>query len=687
MVSTLMQRLTIPSFATPFTYCLPSSRRRAHDRSDVPRGVEPGPAPSFRFFFTNMRSTDREESRRLLSGQNNHGDDGGDEYRGGASWRRSRVSYDSDAISLLSDIADQDGARRGGAAASRRRRLARQQQRSRQRGCLGIGDVASSILACGLFGRVKRPTDHDGDDGDEGRWPTTRGAEREPLEDEGRSRHARSQSQDSQAISETGESRMGPQSGEEDAGSLGDDAIARLADSGGESEGIAQSTADGAPAQPDEGYYSEEIAYQQAKEEAELAAAEETVVAKARQRAERKAAKQRLIDLQKEHRSKWATEAEAEAAAGGFGFVEEADEQSQYEQSQWDQPAELPHRHGDDYHTRYEDYIGQGEQGHRLQAEYGQLRDEGNSQELQTVVQHHYYYDEAQEAQRSFEDEAMHGAFSAHLSPLPALPSLGEAEARELSGATQEPEEASNEEDDADIAGLGLSKRRRKSSKTKGLATSSNSGSYRDMRNNFGGSQSSGGSQSRYTSLSGGERRMFSETTTADYRATSSSSSSGSAKPKYLSPHLRSAGNTCPLASPRALSASVVSASSSSCSSSDPTMSAKPSYRNRPRRQQRSRSRSTNSSSAGGGSGRSTTRIVDTTATQWAPRSVRTAGNDCGRAESGQTSPSASATSTLGTLLDDVDEEERHRPRADAVVGGFDDSSDAINVYATRDEE
>lgn len=672
--STSSSRIGESSWTAPLTACIPGNRshnaymaRRSGNDNVVVNADDrvSGSAPSFLSFFSSSRSGREDERQGLLSNESNVNDDDENPRR-----RHSRAAFDdSDAISMLSDIADRDGRFRGdGGAAAKRRRAARR-QRSRQSGFLGMGDVASQLLACGLFGRPKKSIaaerwSHGAADGGDHR-PHTLLAERE--EDEGfegeqeQERvhgHARTQSQDSQATSDAG-SFVGidrpPESGEEDAGSLGDDAIAKI---GCESEGEADleeatehsnpSNGDGqkpGEAMPEhdtakereeeEAESAAKIAAQQAQEEADLAAAEEAAIAKARRKAERKAAKQGLAQLRSQgsHRSKWATEAEAEAAAGGFGFADFDEEQvpefSHQDEAQWHSPHPV-----EDYNAYGEPYQGYDSQA---MESYGELQHPQQPDGNYTPEVHHHYY---------YENEASTGNDGREqgLPSITTLPPLSPpSQAKEGETNTQTPV-SDEDEDDADIAGLGLSSRTRRGSKQAGSGNGSNSS--RRARRYKGGSQSSSGSQSRHSSSTGGNRYMMSS-----HRDPEQASSSSGTRDKYLSPNL---GGAHPLSSSSGGTTATMSSSSASSSAT------KPSYRDRPRRHERTGSRSTNSSASG-------TRIVDGSATT-RHRGAALVG---GGSEVDRDRDSVASSRTLG-MVDEISEEERQR-RADAAAGGFDD--------------
>ncbi|CAO1618919.1 unnamed protein product [Sympodiomycopsis kandeliae] len=370
------------------------------------------------------------------------------------------ASYDdSDAISLLSNIASRDAQSK-----SRRRRRARIRklnQRSRQSGLLGLGDLASTLLACGLFGR--RGQEESSDD----EQPQQRG-------------HNRTQSQDSiNTITSTDSIADRHNSGEEDAGSLAEDTIARLGQQEQQQEDVVE-----------RGPTEEEVAQQQAKEEEALAAQEEEALEKARRKAERKALRKQQQQNERDAR--------AEAAAGGFddddhqqyhGYshgYHDGQEQQYHEQMYRDQEG-----YGD-WHAPQEDYYAHPHAHHGNEASYDD----------QPVIHHHHYYTEEEaEPPSTLSPSALTSPPVFSPSALPALPSPSEHEEATLKG------EEVDEEDEADMAGLGLGRRRSKKGASAGAGT---------------GSQGSG-SQSRHSYTQ---------------RATARSNSSMSDSKKYLSPSL-----------------------------------------------------------------------------------------------------------------------------------------------------
>ncbi|GAC76813.1 hypothetical protein PANT_22d00203 [Moesziomyces antarcticus T-34] len=421
---------------------------------------------------------------------------------------------DSDAISLLSNIADRDS-RRGGSAAARRRARARARAHDRTCGTVWFDlEDWGRAMSCGLFGRGNR------DANDSGRQRAasigsvmSRGARRSNHASSSgsvvaTSRHSRSLSD---ASTDSGASLSGPgfaESIDEDAGMLDDQAIARF----GRSEGASTSDEErqrGSPAEAqtkaeaeaelkakaeaearaqaeaeeqakaerqkalDEEAArlkkeAEEESERQKQEEARLAAAEEAAIAKARRKAERKAAKAGLLKLQQETHAaqRWRTEAEAEAAAGGFSFAEsdadqrmaEGDEPQAYAQQQYG------------YDGGFEDERGMHE------GEYDQYGDAEEPEGYYTVEErgpggvvhhHHYYhapptgYTEGDQYSLSTEFAPAAGAF---------IPDVSAAE-------PDVSHEKPQSEDEADIAGLSFGRKKGPRRGDSGSASGSRSGS------------------------------------------------------------------------------------------------------------------------------------------------------------------------------------------------------------------
>jgi hypothetical protein len=305
---------------------------------------------------------------------------------------------------------------------------------------------------------------------------------------------------------------------------------------------------------------AEEAAALAAQQEADAAAAEAealeaAALAKERRRAERRAARAALAAVRDEGgRSRYQTEAEAEAAAGGFEFADAPEQPDEYPgsygahasrrapQEHWGL-ASGPEGYGYEQNGYEHDEYGQyrdSRQQHFYDAQYEAGNGHFQPQELpQEVVHHHHYYHEPPSAGSEPEP-------TSYLSP-PALPALPSPIVGEDESLNREVEE---DEEDADIAGLGFSKRRAPRS---GAA--------------FGGSRSAG---------SGGSG--------------SQSRASGSATgPRYqVSPSFAFGG------APLSDDARIRSADGSNEGGS--SAAGRPSYRDRPRRHERRDSRSTTSS-------------------------------------------------------------------------------------------
>jgi len=371
---------------------------------------------------------------------------------------------DSDAISLLSNIADSDSRR----IRSRNRRRIR-----------SGGGISGHLLACGLFGRSKSQIQN---------RQVTRGNV---------NRNSREEESGNESDGGTSAFREG-ESGDEDAGMLPDAAIAKLGSQDEESETVPSSSnsstssstvkskskskqrkeAEAIKRQEEEAEAAALEDQRLAEEETRLAAEEEAAIAKARRKAERRAAKAGLLKVQNEAEARrnqaWRTEAGAEAAAGGFGFAEEQGDQQEgyYDYNQGDGYGEYnPEEH---YHQGEGDY-GRYEEGYNHQPP--QYEQEG------IVHHHHHYYAPSPEQDQP---SNLNLAGPSNLLPptgfpnLPALPSPTGNEEADLDETTLQPQE--EDEEEADIAGLSFGKKKRKGRAESG----SNS--------NGGGSNSRGGS-------------------------------------------------------------------------------------------------------------------------------------------------------------------------------------------------
>ncbi|SNX83020.1 uncharacterized protein MEPE_01726 [Melanopsichium pennsylvanicum] len=460
---------------------------------------------------------------------------------------------DSDAISLLSNIANRDS-RRGRTSAAARRR-ARARARTQRRTCTTLFfDLEDGFraLSCGLLGSNAAGSDADAPGTQRAasiRSVMSRGARGSNLNQASSSgvvrvrRHSRSLSD---ASTDSGGSLVSSgfaESCDQDAGMLDDTDIARFgqptsqaASSSHALDATAASTmnakaeaeakaknenekarkkaeveeeAEKAKQEAAERQKALELeaarlkaeaeaeATLQAEEEARLAAAEEAAIAKARRKAERKAAKAGLLKLQHETqtaRSKgWRTEAEAEAAAGGFGLAD-AEEEGVAEQYEG--------RHFGDYNDGLplEHELDQGEYGQYGDAEeasgddYTTIEERGSGQ----VVHHHHYYHAApQYGPEQFSYLSPHSGVGV-LSDAPPL------DHQHNLGAQNQPEPVADadktvSEDEADIAGLsfGRKKSRRRRGDNDGSISGSRSGTGLTPRlvpSHTTGGSSSGGS-------------------------------------------------------------------------------------------------------------------------------------------------------------------------------------------------
>jgi len=383
---------------------------------------------------------------------------------------------DSDAISLLSNIRDRS---------RRRSRSSRRREEWSKR---------AAVVGCGLFGRPK---------GQIARREVTGG-------DVLRAQHRRSASEDSAAsiasydnsgpaLSASGSFTGAQESGDEDAGMLGDEDIAEISQSrdddvegqSGEAQGDVPSVHISAAEEESEEQReakeraaikakldrdAEEYAKTQAEdaaklaaEEEALAAEEEAAIAKAKRKAERRAIKEGLIKVRNEsQRERRRTEAEAEAAAGGFDFAEEHPREYDYRQEE-DPPR---------YAMTHEEEYGYHDQ--QMQDEYPQQPE---------IVHHHHYYHKPQPEEEVYDDSLLSPNF--RIQELPSFPSAGQ----DTKETTFE-----EDEDDADIAGITFSKSK-KSRPRGGEGGSQTHSNGRSAGSGSGSRQSgsaSGQGQSRY---------------------------------------------------------------------------------------------------------------------------------------------------------------------------------------------
>lgn len=352
---------------------------------------------------------------------------------------------DSDAISLLSNIADRDSRTGSSAAAAPRRARALHRSEGRTCGML-MFDLQSlgQTLSCGLLGRPRRePTRRTRADsfGSVIRGGSSSG--RHSSNAPNRSRAVSDASaDDSTSIFGTGRA----DSGDEDAGMLDDTVIARFGHTPNPSTSdppMPQESAESAEAEAKRKAVLQEEAQRaaaeaeaealaQKQEEERLAAEEEAAVLKARRKAERKAAKQGLIQNSTPTKS-WRTEAEAEAAAGGFGFAEDGDEDESAfsQQPYYDEPLD-DYEHPYDEEREYSQYDDAEENDGFVYSEQGP----GG------VVHHHHYY---------------------HPAPAPVEPYDFSATPTVSDANVEVPAEAVPSEDEADIAGLSFGRKKSRS--------------------------------------------------------------------------------------------------------------------------------------------------------------------------------------------------------------------------------
>lgn len=403
---------------------------------------------------------------------------------------------DSDAISLLSNIADRDS-RRGGSAARRR---ARARARAQGRTCgtfwLALEEFIPS-MSCGLLGRRK-------DNDEEQR--RQRAASIGSVMSRGRRSHAGEEgvgaSRHSRSLSDASTDSAGSLAGsgfaesvDADAGMLDDRDIARFgqpstsstaadeadpsaatstskATAEEEAEAKAQAGAAEADAQAERQkaleaeatrlqQEAEAEAQRQRKEEARLAAEEEAAIAKARRKAERKAAKAGLLKLQQETQAaqRWRTEAEAEAAAGGFGLAD-ADEDESYDQDAQQHFNYQDAEYGIDEEMREGDYELYGDAEEGQDGYYATVQEQGPG----GVVHHHHYYHAAPPVD---EEEVFE-----YRPSLPPVQFDGPVES-----TTEQPGDKAISEDEADIAGLSFGRKKSRSHHNDTNSAGSRSGS------------------------------------------------------------------------------------------------------------------------------------------------------------------------------------------------------------------
>ncbi|SAM81101.1 uncharacterized protein UBRO_02741 [Ustilago bromivora] len=460
---------------------------------------------------------------------------------------------DSDAISLLSNIADRDSRQDGSSAAARRRARARSRAQGRTCGTLFFDlEDWGRAMSCGLLGRIGKNDEAGG----AGRQRAasigsvlSRGARRNNHPANSSAIHATSRH--SRSVSDASTDSAGSLLGsgfdiDADAGILDDQAIARFDQPSSDAEAEAEAAAAKAKAEAEAKAREEEAKaraerqkaidaearrlqqeaeaefQRQKDEEARLAAEEEAAIAKARHKAERKAeckaeckaAKAGLFKLQQETQTaqRWRAEAEAEAAAGGFGLADvEGEEQyaEEFEQAEF--------RYEEGQHGAKYDQYGDAKEGAEGEGYYATVEEHGPGG---VVHHHHYYHAPSRPAEEQY----------GFLSPNPLIETSTQAAPEEDTHADK-----TGSEDEADIAGLSFGRKKLKSRNKDGSA----------------GSRSGGGLTAR----------AFPHTTTGG------SSSGGSAS-----------GHRVP-----------TSASSSSAG--------RPNYRDKPRRHERTSSKSSNSSS------------------------------------------------------------------------------------------
>lgn len=505
---------------------------------------------------------------------------------------------DSDAISLLSNIADRD-ARRGGSAGARRRARARARAKAQGRMCgtfwFDLEDWGRA-MSCGLLGR-----DGENEDIAEARRQRaasigsvmSRGARRNHTESStapsvATSRHSRS-------LSDTSTDSAGSLAGsgfaevDADAGMLDDGEIARFgqpttsaadteakaqaqaasaaaesntqaqaqaqaqahadADAEAEAETLARARARTQEAQRQAAaerqqaleaeaarlsIEAEAEAQRQKDEEARLAAEEEAAIAKARRKAQRKAAKAGLLQLQQETKAAQRWRTEAEAEAAAGGFAFTDADRDEVEYGAYAQ-----------HHSDYADFRGEQEVQSAEYDQYGDVEqvDRYYAATVEErgaggVVHHHHYYHTTPPVAE--EDEFHY--------PLPSS-TYNDAETvkheSESSATAAVADQVS--EDEADIAGLSFG--RKKTRRDQGGSAGSRSGSGLRPAYTAGGS-SSGGSGSGLraaptsASSSSGSRAAYRDRPRRHER-TNSTSSSGLLSHHSSNPlHARTAPST-----------------------------------------------------------------------------------------------------------------------------------------------
>ncbi|SPC67139.1 uncharacterized protein UHOD_02741 [Ustilago sp. UG-2017b] len=416
---------------------------------------------------------------------------------------------DSDAISLLSNIADRDSRRGGSSAAARRRARARSRAQGRTCGTLFFDlEDWGRAMSCGLLGRNGKNDDAGG----AGRQRAasigsvlSRGARRNNQPANSSAIHATSRH--SRSVSDASTDSAGSLLGsgfdiDADAGMLDDQAIARFGQPSSDAEAEAEAAAAKAKTEAKAKAREEEEAkaraerqkainaearrlqqeteaesQRQKEEEARLAAEEEAAIAKARRKAERKAAKAGLFKLQQETQTaqRWRTEAEAEAAAGGFGLADvEGEEQyaEEFEQAEF--------RYEEGQHGAKYDQYGDAEEGAEGEGYYATVEEHGPGG---VVHHHHYYHAPSRPAEEQY----------GFLSPNPLIETSTQAAPEEDTHADK-----TVSEDEADIAGLSFGRKKLKSRNKDGSAGSRSGGGLtaRTFPHTTTGGSSSGGSAS-----------------------------------------------------------------------------------------------------------------------------------------------------------------------------------------------
>ncbi|TKY87252.1 hypothetical protein EX895_003929 [Sporisorium graminicola] len=508
---------------------------------------------------------------------------------------------DSDAISLLSNIADRDSRRGGGGAAAARRR-ARARARAQGRTCgtfwFDVEDWTRA-LSCGLLGRGQS-----NEDGSAGRQRVasigsvmSRGARRPNASSSSASvgaasRHSRSLSD---ASTDSGASLTGSgfaESIDADAGMLDDQAIAQFGQpsppSREQTDTAAEAEAEPLKARAEDVARAKEEAeaeaaqrqaqaerqaaleaeaarlqqeaeaeaQRQKEEEAWLAAEEDAAIAKARRKAERKAAKAGLLKLQQETQAaqRWRTEAEAEAAAGGFTLADaEADDSHHhdtdrevYAQQQFDYRGADYHAHEGTYGAEFDQYGDADE----AEGYYATVQEQGPG----GVVHHHHYY---HAAPPEAEVEEFVYPVSPHAHGAPVFADATKPPVDEADEATAD---KTVSEDEADIAGLSFGRKKAGSRRNdSGSASGSRSAAGLTARTTTtGGGSSSGGSGSGHrptsASSSAAGRTHYRDRPRRHERTSSKSSNSSSGIFSY-----HSSNTLHPIAAPSTAATSVTS--------------------------------------------------------------------------------------------------------------------------------